>query len=119
MQLLRYERVGFEVCFYTIVRPTKGYFRDTADGNDPWIPTGTPERIAFPRGVCSTYCTDYAQNNKSIEIPIHLVGDTRRNSSLWLPHAEVFYRIFLNKYYFLCTIREMDALWKYKDYACC
>jgi len=54
-----------------------------------------------------------------IEIPIHLVGDTRRNSSLRLPHTEVFCYIFLNKYHFLCTIRELDALWKYKDYACC
>jgi hypothetical protein len=88
MQLPCYEGVGFEVCFYTIIRPAKGDFRDTADGNDPWIPTGTPERIAFPRGVCSIYCADYAQNNKSIEIPIHLVGNTRRNSSLRLPHIE-------------------------------
>ena len=107
MQLLCYERVGFEVCFYTVVRPAKGYFRDTADGNDPWVPTWTAEQIAFPGGICSIYCADYAQNNKSIEIPIHLVGYTRRNSSLRLPHIAVYYCTTLNKRYFPCTVQGM------------
>jgi hypothetical protein len=109
MQLLCYERMGFEVCFYTIVRPAKGYFRDTAGGDDPWVPTWTPKRIAFPGGICSTYCTNYAQNNKPIEIPIHLVGDTRRNSSLRLPHTVVFCHIILNKHRFLCRNRGINA----------
>jgi len=31
--------------------------------------------IEFPWGVCCSYCTEYAQEDKSFEVPIHLVGD--------------------------------------------
>jgi len=40
--------------------------------------------IEFPWG-CS-YCTEYAQEDKSFEVPIHMVGNPGRNSLLWLPH---------------------------------
>jgi len=76
---LRCERVCLEVCFYAIVRLAKGHLHKNADGNDSWIPAWTTERIAFPWGVCCSHRTDYAQEDKPLEVQIYLLGDPRRN----------------------------------------
>jgi hypothetical protein len=43
LEMVRYEGVGFEVCFDAIVRPVKEYLHEKADGDDLWIPAWTTE----------------------------------------------------------------------------